>query len=819
VSLCLRGALISAFSLCLGGLVSAQSSNWPTERPPQPLPARDIKFPPYQIQTLPNGLQVVVVMHHEQPVVTMRLLVRAGTSSDTREKLGLSHLAASLLDQGTKTMSAQEMNDAVDFIGGAMGAGAGTDLTFVNMVVMKDSFDAGLRMLSDMARQPAFAAAEIERQRQQMLSGQKVSLDDPGYIASSVFDRLVYGFHPYGMPANGTTETIAALTRDDLVAFHTHFFVPNNAILAIVGDVTADEAFTAAKKAFGDWQKRDLPAQTFTGPPDPTRRVIVVNKPDAVQTEVRVGHIGIPRTHPDYMAVNLAIRILGGEGSNRLHQILRTERGLTYGAQANMDTLKETGDFEAETNTRSDATGEVLRLIVDEFWRLQRERVSDRELDGAKAYLTGSFPLTIEVPESIAMQVVNALFYGLPLEELQNFRERVNAVTADDIQRVAKALLRPDRLSVVLVGNSAAFASQLRGVGFGTFETVEIADLDLTSANFKRAAVKAGAQGNDRSGGSGGSGGAGRAGGAGGAGGDGGPGGASGSGRSGGSGGSGRSGGSRGLLADVVQAFPPPLAYESRELRRGSPKRPWREGGRPALNYQQAPLASRAVQDPRPEDHQAAMVLLDRVIAAKGGLDKLQSVKTIVVKQTLINRDSDGKAQTATTNYIQYPDHFRIETPTTTQGYDGSQTWLKDARGVREGGEPMAREARASMRRDIVALLLAAKDGKVMPRLLPDVTDAEGHLTHTLELSANDLNPIVFYVDVEAGLITKQAFVADAPGRPLVEEQFSDYRPVDGIQIAFQAARKVGTLSVERRVTDVKINAPIDPALFKRPAS
>jgi zinc protease len=783
VSLCLCSFFFSVISLCPGDLAAAQSVAWPTERPPQPLPARDIKFPPYEIQTLPNGLQVVVVMHHEQPAVTMRLLVRAGTSSDPREKLGLAHLAASLLDQGTKTMSAQEMNDAVDFIGGAMGAGAGTDLTFVNMVVMKDSFDTGLRMLSDMARQPAFAPAEIERQRQQMLSGQTVSLEDPGYIANSVFDRLVYGFHPYGMPESGTPQTIAALTRDDLIAFHTRFFAPNNAILAIVGDVTAEEAFTAAKKVFGDWQKRDLPVQTFTGPPDPTRRVIVVNKPDAVQTEVRVGHIGISRTHPDYMAVNLAIRILGGEGSNRLHQILRTERGLTYGAQANMDTLKESGDFEAETNTRPDATGEVLRLIVDEFWRLQRERVGDRELDGAKAYLTGSFPLTIETPESIAMQVVNALFYGLPLEELQNVRERVNAVTPDDIQRVAKALLRPDRLSVVLVGNSAAFASQLRGVGFGTFETVELGDLDLTSANFKRGSIKAQDQGAGRSGGSGGF------------------------------------GGSGGLRAGVVQAFPPALAYESRELRRGSPKRQGREGGRPAFDYQQAPLASRPSDSAAPEEAAKAVALLDRVIAAKGGLDKLQGIKTIVARQTLINRDSDGKAQTETTNYIQYPDHFRIETPTMTQGSDGAQAWMKDPRGVRDGGEPMARAARASMRRDVVALLLAAKGGTLTPRLLPDVKDPDGHLTHTLELSATDLNPIVFYIDPATGLITKQTFIADAPGRPLVEEQFSDYRPVDGIQIPFQSVRKVGTLSVERRAIDVKINAPIDPALFKRPAS
>jgi zinc protease len=749
-SLRLRGLSVSVFSLVLCVGAHAQSTNWPTERPPQPLPAREIKFPPYEIQTLPNGLKVVVVLHHEQPAVTMRLLVRAGTSSDPREKLGLAHLAASLLDQGTKTMSAEQMNDAVDFIGGSMGAGAGTDLTFVNMVVMKDSFDAGLRMLSDMARQPAFDPGEIERQRQQMLSGQKVSAEDPGYIANSVFDRLVYGFHPYGMPENGTPETLAALSRADLIAFHDKFFMPNNAILAIVGDVTAEEAFTAAKKVFGDWQKRDLPAQTFIAPPDPTRRVIVVNKPDAVQTEVRVGHIGIPRTHPDYMAVNLAIRILGGEGSNRLHQVLRTERGLTYGAQANMDTLKESGDFEAETNTRSDATGEVLRLIVDEFWRLQRERVSERELDGAKAYLTGSFPLTIETPESIAMQVVNALFYGLPLDELQNFRERVNAVTPDDIQRVAKTLLKPDRLSVVLVGNSAAFAPQLRGVGFATFETIEIADLDLTSASFKHPTVKAQAGWAVPAGAGG---------------------------------------------AGVLRA------------------------ARRVLNYQQAPLSSRPSESATPDETAKAVALLDKVVAAKGGLDKLRGLRTIVARQTLVSRDGGNQPQSETTNYIQYPDHFRVETPNVTQGYDGSQAWLKDPRGIRDGGETMARDARATMRRDVIALLLAAKNGTLTPRLLPDVKDAEGHLTHTLELSATDLNPIVLYIDPATDLITKQSFVADAPGRPLVQETFSDYRPVDGIQLSFRSVRTVGTLSVERRANDIEINKSLDPALFKRPTS
>jgi hypothetical protein len=251
----------------------------------------------------------------------------------------------------------------------------------------------------------------------------------------------------------------------------------------------------------------------------------------------------------------------------------------------------------------------------------------------------------------------------------------------------------------------------------------------------------------------------------------------------------------------------------------GGPGRAGGAGKTGTLAYQQAPLASRAPQDPPPEERAKASALLDRVIAAKGGLEKLRGIRTIVAKQTLTNQGADGKqAQTDTTNYIEYPDHFRIETPAVTQGYDGTQAWLKDQRGVHDAPDSLARDARLSLRRDIVALLLAAKDGALTPRVLPDVKDADGHLTHTLELWARDLNPVVLYIDPESGLITKRAFAADAPGRPLVEEQFTDYRPVDGIQIAFQAVQRVGPLSVERRVTDLKINAPIDAALFKRPA-
>ena len=249
------------------------------------------------------------------------------------------------------------------------------------MVVMKDSFEQGLRMLSDMARHPAFAPAEIDRQRQQTLSGLQVSLEDPEYIANAVFDRLVYGFHPYGMPETGTPETIAAtdarrsrgVSRAVLRAEQRH---PRDRRRRHRGG-----SFAAARKVFGDWERRDVTTEKYhrAARADAARGRSSTSR---MRCRPKCGSAisAFRATIPDYMAVNLAIRILGGEGSNRLHQVLRTERGLTYGAQANMDTLKESGDFEAETNTRSDATGEVLRLIVDEFWRLQRERVGEGEL-------------------------------------------------------------------------------------------------------------------------------------------------------------------------------------------------------------------------------------------------------------------------------------------------------------------------------------------------------------------------------------------------------------------------------------------------------
>lgn len=479
-------SLSSMWMLAVLTLIAASSPLCAQERPPRPLAAPDIKIPPYEIRTLPNGLRVVVVSQNEQPAVSLRMLVKAGSAQDPAGKPGVAAMVGALLDQGSAKRSSEEISDAIDYIGGALGTGAGTDLSYINILVLKDSFDFALDMMSEVARTPSFPQDELDRVREQALSAMSVNMQDPEFVADAVIDRLVYGFHPYGLPGNGTPESLPAITRDDLVQFHKAWFAPNNALLAVVGDVNVEEAFAGVARVFGQWPSQDVPVMPPAEVPEPTRRVVLVDRPNAVQTEIRAGHVAIPRKHPDYMALNLATKILGGEGANRLQNVLRSEKGLTYGASADMDAFKLTGSIIAETDTQTSTTGEALRLTIDEFWRLVREPVGDRELMGAQAYLSGSFPLSIETADEIALQVLNLLFFDLDVKDLETYRDRINAVTSDDIARVARQFVKPGRLSIALVGDASKVLPQLKAVGIDNVEVLPLGDLDLTSPSLRR---------------------------------------------------------------------------------------------------------------------------------------------------------------------------------------------------------------------------------------------------------------------------------------------------------------------------------------------
>jgi zinc protease len=734
-------------ALSLAAPARAQVADWPSERPPAPLPARDVKFPPYAMRTLANGLQVIAVSHHEQPAVSLRLLIRAGGAQDPADKPGVASLAAALLDQGTATRGAEQIAQAIDFIGGVMGTGSGSDLTFVNAVVLKDSFDVALDLVSDVIRNAAFDPQEVELQRKQMLSGLLVSYDDPDYLANVVIERLVYGFHPYGRASGGTPESLAAITRDDLVAFHKAWFGANNAILAIVGDVSTEEAFAGAERAFGAWERASSTAAASGAPPPPTRRLVVVDRPGAVQTEIRAGHTALPRGHPDYLALDLAVKILGGEGGNRLQGVLRTDRGLTYGASANLRARRDAGSIVADTDTRSDSTAQVLRLLVDEMWRLQRQRVSDRELSYAQAYLTGNFPLTIETPSAIAMQILNAVFYGLDLEELQTFRERVNAVTVDDIQRVARTYLHPDRLSIVLVGDASLFQKQLAGVGFDTFERIPSSELDLNSPDLRRRSPTAAGSG-----------------------------------------------------AAGLVSIPSPRVVQPITAAFAAPAGGARRGGLAGLD---------------------ARTLVDQAIRGKGGIERLRSIRTIYAVSDTLMETQDGTVAVPTTIRVRYPGGFRIDTdmPTgaVTQVFDSGTYWVRDARGVVVAPEEAAVSMLGNVQRDPIALLLALADGRVAARRGPDAS-IDGRQMPVLIVELKPAGPFTLVLHPETGQIVRAWYPASGAGGR-VEETFSDYRQIEGLQVAFSVTvRHPGLPPFTRIIREFQLNVPIDPSVFSKPS-
>ena len=478
--------VVAAACVTIPAAAAAQVRNWPSESAPRPLAAKPVKFPPYQLRTLANGLRVVVVEHHEQPVVSSRVLVGAGWAQDTAPKIGVANLVASLLDQGTPSRNARQIADAVDMIGGRLTVAAGRDAMSASVTVLKDTVEQGLDVLSDVVRSPAFVQDELDRQRDQVKSALRVDLQDPERIATLVFQRLVYGSHPYGFPGTGTLSSLDLITRADLQEFHQRYFVPNNCVVAVVGDIAPAEAFAAVEASFGTWLPGEIGQSPIASPPEPARRLVVVDVPGAVQAEIRVGQLGLPRKHNDHMALDLAIRVLGGEGVNRLQGILRAQRGLTYDASADLGAYRLGGSIVAETGTAPQSTGEALRVILNEFRRLQRDAADERELEAAKAFLAGSFPLGIETPGDIASKILAALFYGLPLEELDTFRERVNAVSLTDLQRVTRAYLNPDRLSVVLVGDVSILQVPISELRLGEPEIIPLADLDVTSPDLHR---------------------------------------------------------------------------------------------------------------------------------------------------------------------------------------------------------------------------------------------------------------------------------------------------------------------------------------------
>ena len=446
--------------------------------PPPPLEQRPIRFPQFAETQLPNGLRILVVENHALPIANLNLYVRSGSSSDPADKLGLAQMTAAVLDKGTATRTAVQIAETVEGVGGSMGAGADQDNTTVSVGVLSDQLPLAFELLSDVVLRPAFPQQEIETSRAQQLAALRAALGSPGNLASRMFDRQVYGAaHPYGR--RSTPQTVTALTRDDLVAFHRAHFVPGNALLVVSGDVTPAQAQQMAAQWLGGWQGGAAPQDAYPTPPARERaEIFFVHRPNSVQSSVYVGNVGLSPDDPDYYAVQVLNMVLGLSGDSRLEEILRAQHGWTYSARSRFSRLLGGGAFSASSDVRSAVTDSALAELMVQLRRIREEPVPQAELDRAKSFLVASFPASVETPGQAAGQLAATRLLGLPAEHLTQYAERVGAVTSADVQRVAREYLQPEKAVVVVVGDAAQVLEKVRAIAPVSVFDVEGRPLD-----------------------------------------------------------------------------------------------------------------------------------------------------------------------------------------------------------------------------------------------------------------------------------------------------------------------------------------------------
>jgi predicted Zn-dependent peptidase len=423
------------------------------EDPPPPGKMKKLSFPKWTEMTTKNGMEVVVVEHHEQPVATVYFVIRAGSTLDPDGKSSLASYTATLMNKGTTTRDSDELAEWIESYGGDFGAGSGNDFTYVNVSILSEYLDVAYEFLADVVINPTFPEDELEKERKRAITALEFELSSPDAMADRHFNSVVYGQHPYAMAP--TVETVEAVTRDDLVAFHAKNYVANNAILFVVGDVEQKEVKKAVEKYFGDWKQGEPDKVTYPEAPERTaKNISLYHRPGSVQTNLYLGQIGLRPNDPNWAAVTVGNKVLGGGATGRLFLNIREDKGWTYGAYSTFTKPVDVGYFRATANVRTEVTDSALVEIIGEFERIVTEPVTPEELDDAKSYLIGNFPTTIETPNQIAGQISQVKMLGLGKKYLEGYRKEIAKVEVADVQSAMQTYLHPDRMALVLVGDA-----------------------------------------------------------------------------------------------------------------------------------------------------------------------------------------------------------------------------------------------------------------------------------------------------------------------------------------------------------------------------
>ena len=475
------GLCLAALALFLWLALPLAARDYPPDVPPP----KAATIPAPVIQVLPNGLEVVAVERRTLPLITLRLVVKVGAERDPRGLEGTAALVNSLLTEGTAHRTSRQMAEAIDAAGGLVDNGAEWDSSFLSLSVLSDQADLAFDLVSDMAARPAFRPEEIERQRTQTISGLQVAHDDPVYVADTVFQELVFAGTAYSHPEDGTLQSVPRIQAADLRSFHQRYYQPANCILAVVGDITAADAFAHAARFFADWQNSGpLPEQPASTPTSSSaRRVVAIDKPDAVQTEIRIGNLAVARNSPDYLALTVANEILGGPSENRLFKALRSREGLTYGASSDLVCHRRLGTWMGKTFTRTPETVKSTHIALEQMKSLRDEKISENELETAQSYLVGHLALDFETSDAVASHVLEMIQNGLPMDYWTRYAGELRDLTAEDVRRATERYLNVDHNVLVLIGNASEFKKDLKK--FGSAKVIPLSALDFAAPDLR----------------------------------------------------------------------------------------------------------------------------------------------------------------------------------------------------------------------------------------------------------------------------------------------------------------------------------------------
>jgi len=410
-------------------------------------------MPPIQRTILSNQLVLLVSEEHSLPFVTIQLLIGSGSSKDPSGEEGVSYLTARGLLLGTSKHTVNQINETLDFMGASLSSSSSRDYATLSLRVLKKDLDKGLDLFMEVLTQPTFPEEEIRRELEKTLAAIQSQEDQHEEVAEKAFQKALFLNNPYGHPVEGTKESLPHITHERILRFFRSHYYPNNAILTVVGDMTNEEIKTKLLPRLEKWPKGDILKSSFSTTFEIEQKTVKINRP-ITQANIILGHAGVSRDNPDYYALTVMNYILGGGGfASRLMEEIRNKRGLAYSVASYFDPGKYPGSFQIVLQTKNASAREAITLSLQAMERIQKELVSEKELEGAKKYLVGSFPMRLDTQGKLVNFLTQMEYYGLGLDYPEKYPSLIRSVTREEILRVAKKYLHPEKYILVIVAN------------------------------------------------------------------------------------------------------------------------------------------------------------------------------------------------------------------------------------------------------------------------------------------------------------------------------------------------------------------------------